>query len=187
MTIYFSSDPHYSHKNIIKYCNRAFSSVEEMDAEMIRRHNSVVSPTDEWYCLGDFAFVKTQQQVEDLLAQLNGRKHLIVGNHDPEHTLKAKGWDSVHDILELKVPELKLPVVLCHYAMVVWNRSFHGSYHFFGHSHGMLKVNSKHSVDVGVDCWDFYPVSVKQIMDREWAAFGLAVSESGVVERLSSS
>ena len=73
------ADPHLSHKNIIEYCNRPFSSVEEMDQKLIDNWNSVVKPNYTVYVLGDVCMKK---QALPLLEQMNGRKILVPGNHD---------------------------------------------------------------------------------------------------------
>lgn len=93
MSTYFSSDAHYYHKNIIKYCNRPFETVEEMNAELIKRHNEVVKPEDTWYFLGDFGFA-SNNKLKEIIAQLNGKKIIICGNHDRGVTkMLALGFD----------------------------------------------------------------------------------------------
>lgn len=76
--IWFTSDTHAGHANIIRYCNRPFASVEEMDAALIERWNSVVKPDDYVYHLGDVYFGSGHE----ILKNLNGRKRLVLGNHD---------------------------------------------------------------------------------------------------------
>lgn len=78
---YFTSDLHFGHKNIIKYEDRPFSSVEEMDEFLIYKWNSKVGKNDEVYILGDFGFV-SGTRANELLDRLNGKKFLIKGNHD---------------------------------------------------------------------------------------------------------
>jgi len=161
--IWLTADTHYGHANIIKYCNRPFSSVEEMDEAMIRNHNAVVRPGDIWYHLGDFAMGRH----DDYLSRLNGgAKHLIFGNHDHRNrTTQAKGWTSMGDIAHVQFPGIDIPVVLFHYAMRVWNRSHHGALHLYGHSHGTLPGDSQ-SCDVGVDCWGFKPITIDRAIAR---------------------
>ena len=78
--IWFISDPHFGHANIIKYCNRPFANTQEMDAVMIERWNSVVKPQDHIYCGGDFTM--NQLDLHRVAPQLYGHKRLILGNHD---------------------------------------------------------------------------------------------------------
>ena len=82
--IFFTSDSHFGHANIIKHCNRPFSSVEEMDEHLISAWNSRVRPSDTIYILGDLIFRSTASP-DSYLSRLRGKKHLILGNHD-------KGW-----------------------------------------------------------------------------------------------
>jgi calcineurin-like phosphoesterase family protein len=118
-----------------------------------------VRPDDTVYHLGDFSFAA--QHI--YLPNLNGTKFLVLGNHDPTR-LKDSGWWA--DVLGLaEIAEGGEHIVLCHYAMRVWNRSHHGSLHLYGHSHGTLPGDSQ-SCDVGVDCWDFRPVTLDEIKAR---------------------
>lgn len=160
MAVWFTSDTHFGHKNIIKYSNRPFNSVDEMDEAMIAEWNARVKPDDEIYHNGDFAFHKNPDRY---LSRLNGIKHLIIGNHDSDVCLSSYHWASVQPYKELVVNNTKL--VLCHYAMRVWNRSHHGALMLYGHSHGSLPGSSQ-SLDVGVDCWDYRPVNLYEIQDR---------------------
>ena len=160
--IYFSSDHHFNHINILKHTQRPFSSVQEMDSEMISRWNSVIKDRDEVYYLGDLT-LGNWGTAKSYLDRMNGRIKFIEGNHD-------KRWFKSLD------PKLQLPpiyelnymnktIVLSHYSLRSWNKSFHGSYHLFGHSHGDLPPYGK-SFDVGVDCWNFYPVSIEQVFEK---------------------
>lgn len=79
--IWFGSDHHFGHKNIITYCNRPFESVEEMDEILIQNHNELVKPGDFFYHLGDLALGKFEDSIQKA-ARLNGEKFLIPGNHD---------------------------------------------------------------------------------------------------------
>jgi len=150
---WFTSDEHYFHKNIIKYANRPFASVEAMNITLIENHNAVVKPEDIVWHLGDFAFVR-MDQIEWVLRQLNGEHWFCRGNHDKEllknmdYCLKKglfKGWDK-----DAEITVNGQFLVLHHYGKRVWNRSHHGAWQLFGHSHGSLPPYGK-SVDVGVD------------------------------------
>ncbi len=155
MNIFFTSDHHFGHKRIIELASRPFASVEEMDEVLIERWNAIVAPGDLVYHLGDFAFADHAPYLE----RLKGQKRLILGNHDHANRVnKAVGWSTVDSLLHVTLP-CETPVVLCHYAMRVWNRSHHGALHFYGHSHGNLEGDAQ-SCDVGVDCWGFEPVNL---------------------------
>lgn len=156
--IWFTADLHLNHKRAHILMHRPFDSVEAMNEEIIARYNERVRNGDTVYILGDFAF----GEHTPFLQRLKGQKHLIKGNHDHSKLIKkATGWQSVNDMLHLKMPDETL-IVLCHYAMRVWRNSHYGSLHFYGHSHGSLPGDSQ-SCDVGVDCWDYRPVSLDEI------------------------
>jgi calcineurin-like phosphoesterase family protein len=160
MTVWFTSDTHFGHKRIIELAKRPFASLEEMDERLIRNWNDVVDVNDDVYHLGDFSFRPPSRYI----SRLNGRVHLIYGNHDDKKELKKCDqfqWQG--DYLEIEVEGTK--VVLCHYAFRVWNKSGHGSLHFYGHSHNNLPGDSQ-SCDVGVDSWGHYPVCMDNIKAR---------------------
>ena len=162
--IFFTSDHHFGHKNIIKFSNRPFESVEEMDETMIERWNEKVGPNDDVYHLGDVALC-SPNKLQKILDRLNGNIHLIKGNHEKSAKQCQDQFVWVKDYHELKVQDDEFEkgsqlIVLLHYGMRVWNKAHWGSYHLYGHSHGMLADDPKmHSFDVGVDCHDFYPLS----------------------------
>lgn len=162
MTIWVTSDTHFSHHNIIKYCDRPFLSVEGMNEVLIDNWNSKVKPNDTVWHLGDFGFgpVESLQRIFD---QLNGHKNLIIGNHDKEG-VKISGWEIVTPYFELVAHNLF--VVMCHYPLAQWNRFYHGSIHLHGHCHGRFNKYNTETVkrlDVGVDCFDYIPVSLFEI------------------------
>lgn len=157
----YTSDSHFGHRNIIRYCNRPFETVEEMDEEMIRRWNSVVDDDDNVYHLGDFSMGRTDPST--ILRRLKGRKHLIWGNHDSDQVRQLPLWASSQPYLELR--EAGKFIVLCHFQFKTFNKSHRGAINFYGHSHGTAPGNAQ-QVDVGVDCWDFTPVTLDQILAR---------------------
>lgn len=159
---YFISDTHFGHVNIIKYCKRPFSSVDEMDRHMIETWNSVVKPRDVVYHLGDFAFHKKKSQIRDLVSTLNGTIILIQGNHDHYDTRMV--IQPNFPMAELTDPDTGLPVVLCHYPLRSWNRDRHGSIHLFGHVHGAM-TGEGNSLDVGVDAIGYRPRTLKELKE----------------------
>lgn len=142
--IYFSSDHHFFHNNVLQYCGRPFSSVEEMNEKLIENYNKIVTSKDQVYFLGDFSF-GNKEETNKIIRRLNGNKFLILGNHDKQN-YKEFGW--IKNYYELYVDNQC--IVLNHYAQRTWNKAYHGSWHLFGHSHGKLEPFGK-SVDVGVD------------------------------------
>lgn len=175
---YFTSDHHFGHSNIIQFCERPFSSIEEMNETLIQRWNEKVQPEDEVYYLGDFALTKNNDLVAEILDQLNGTKYLITGNHEGAALNHRKKFKWIKDYYELKVKDADCKngvqrIVLFHYAMRVWRGDFRGTWHLYGHSHGNLPdKNDQLSFDIGVDNHNFYPLSypeVKAIMQtKNW-------------------
>lgn len=173
--IFFTSDLHFGHKAIIGYCNRPFADVDAMDAAMISRWNDAVTDNDDVYVVGDVSFHKPERTVE-ILRQLRGRIYLVAGNHDDKHLRHhgdcARRFTWIKDFYELDVKDPDASkgtrkVVLCHYALRVWNKSHWGSWHLYGHSHGTLPDDPYSlSFDVGVDCWSYTPVSYAQVKAR---------------------
>lgn len=169
--IYFTSDTHFGHANIIKYCNRPFASVAEMDDHMIKAWNSRVKPGDTVYHLGDFGFDKPER-LKEILQELNGQKWLIWGNHDKtlqqhkslqEHFIKCVNLHEI-SITDKDASRESQKIVMCHYAMLVWNKSHHGAWMLHGHSHGSLKYPYQMKImDVGVDTNDFAPISYDEV------------------------
>jgi calcineurin-like phosphoesterase family protein len=158
---YFTSDTHFGHTNIIKYCNRPFASVEEMNESLIKNWNARVEPKDTIYHLGDFAFIHDEKALRTLFYRLKGYKHLIMGNHD-KHNLMLP-WEEVTPYKRLNLEGDA--VILFHYGCRVWDKSHHGSIQLYGHSHGTLPGNSQ-QLDVGVDCWDYKPITLSEIKAR---------------------
>jgi|SRR5579859_683944 len=163
---FFTADTHFGHARIIDLCSRPFETVEDMDEEMTARWNKVVGPDDHVWHLGDFCLSKDPNAARNYRQRLNGRISLIWGNHDRVGTrMLAHAWVNTVYATEINMDGWDL--TLCHYALRVWNGSFHKtgkSLMLYGHSHGMLPP-IHHSLDVGVDCWNFYPVSLDQILD----------------------
>lgn len=181
MNYWFTSDLHFNHKKIIEYAKRPFLSAEgqpdvaHMNETMITLWNETVMPDDHIYILGDIACGGTPEGTYEIVRRLAGRKYLVYGNHDKEirKSGKLQGlFEWCRDLTEVKIPSdptnLKKTqsIVLCHYAMRVWNKSHYGAWQLYGHSHGNL-TDDPHALqlDVGVDNWDFHPVSFAEIQE----------------------
>jgi calcineurin-like phosphoesterase family protein len=160
MSVYLTSDQHFGHAAARSFYRRPFSSVEEMDREMIDRWNTVVECGDEVWHLGDFAVRQSPERVNRLLNVLHGRKHLITGNNDDPSVTGSTGWHSVQAYAEITIDATKL--VLCHYPFRTWRDMDRGSINLHGHSHGRLKP-LRHQFDVGVDVWNFRPVRLEDL------------------------
>jgi len=175
--IYFTADTHFRHGNIIKYCERPFNDVDEMDKEMIGRWNSLVTKNDDIYILGDFMYKGNAKEANEILSKLNGRKYLIKGNHEKylnKEDFKSEAFEWIKDYHVLNIEGTK--IILFHYPMLSWDGSYHDSIHLYGHVHNSgiqhpdygekLKLLGPRAINVGVDVNDFYPVSLQEILKR---------------------
>jgi calcineurin-like phosphoesterase family protein len=160
LTVCFTSDTHFGDPRVLRIDKRPFRTIPEHDAALIANWNEVVGPGDTVWHLGDFALNAAPERIDDVLAALNGEKHLVIGNNDGPATLAAKGWASVQAYAELELDGSAF--VLCHYAFRTWKNMGRGWIDLHGHSHGKLKPQTR-QVDVGVDAWEYRPVTLGQI------------------------
>lgn len=133
MNVFFTSDLHFGHKNIIRFDNRPFTSVEEMDEVLIHNWNKKVKKNDLVYILGDISWHKDDKTCE-IFERLNGRKILIKGNHDRVHGKIKNYFEEITDYKEITLPGNK-HITLCHYPIVFFNRHHYGAFMFYGHVH----------------------------------------------------
>lgn len=166
MKNYFSSDYHLGHTNILKYDPRPFKTIQQHDDQIITNHNRVVKSEDNFYFLGDFAFNKDKRQLESYFERLNGNKFFIKGNHDHHdiRTLYKKYGIYLGELAEIKIEEQS--IILCHYAMRVWNKSHRGTWHLYGHSHHSLPdLKDSLSIDVGINgkLYNYTPIEFNDI------------------------
>lgn len=169
--IYFTSDLHFGHENVIRHAGRPFFSASEMDETLIQNWNRRVGPQDEIYILGDLT-MKGVTYAESILRRLNGRKYLVCGNHDRfvrQQSFDCGLFEWVGDYCELDHEGRTF--VLFHYPMLEWNHFFRGAFHLHGHQHNSADYNLAERAaglrrfDVGVDANGFAPVSVQEIID----------------------
>jgi calcineurin-like phosphoesterase family protein len=160
LAIFFTSDTHFGHGGALGLYRRPFPSVAAMNAALVDRWNETVRPEDEIWHLGDFAIRQPAAVVAALLTRLNGTKHLVAGNNDPPATTDQRHWASVQRYAEVSLDGVLL--VLCHYPFRSWHDMAKGSLDLHGHCHGRLKSMPR-QVDVGVDAWEFRPVTLAEI------------------------
>ena len=176
--LFFNSDTHFGHENIIKFCNRPFKATQEMDEVLVKNWNNVVGPDSIIFHLGDFAFGGSQLW-NDILKQLNGHKILIIGNHDIKNLRQGymRYFDAVLPQAQLQIEERS--VYLNHYPFLCYGGSYrkeeNAVWQLFGHCHSgpnstgldsdRLKYCFPYQYDVGVDNNNFTPVSWKQIKE----------------------
>jgi calcineurin-like phosphoesterase family protein len=163
MALFFTSDQHFGHGGARGLFRRPFGSLAEMDHTMIARWNEAVRADDGVWHLGDFAVRQPALRMDELLASLAGRKHLITGNNDGPPTVALAGWASVQAYAELELDGAFL--VLCHCPLRSWNLMGRGALDLHGHSHGRL-VPLPRQIDVGVDVWGFRPITLAEIRSQ---------------------
>jgi calcineurin-like phosphoesterase family protein len=168
--IFFTSDTHFYHKNIIKYSNRPFADVYEMNEALIYNWNKTVSKNDTVYHLGDFVYgrMATERDVRKIFNELNGYKCLIVGNHDSKMAFDLSwGWiKDYHELYVNKTHSDRQKIILSHYSFRTWNGAGRGSWMLYGHSHGSLPQPPGKTFDVGVDCQNYTPISYDEVEER---------------------
>lgn len=165
----FYSDPHFGHNNIIKYCNRPFNSIEDMNSKLIDNYNSCIGQDDTVIWLGDCFFKYCGNQYQTILNSLNGNKVLVLGNHDQQDNIMMQmGFSLVVKELLIKINNVSCR--LSHYPYTPHPqfenpdkfrhnrpRYFENEFLLHGHDHNKQKVTGKNSINVGVDAWDYRP------------------------------
>lgn len=129
---YYTSDLHFGHRNIINIESRPFKDLEEMEFKLVQNWNYKVCLTDHVYILGDFSFYRDKERNEYILNSLNGKKHLIVGNHDQflnRANFDKSLFESIDDIKVIH--DFNYGIVLCHYPIQVWYKQHQGYLHFY--------------------------------------------------------
>jgi calcineurin-like phosphoesterase family protein len=185
--IYFSSDHHFSHENIIRYCQRPFADAEEMAYELTQRWNNKVGKEDVVYYAGDLT-LEGIDVARSILQGLNGHiKMLHNGSHHDKRWLPATlGWEVPYwtasgpvaflgqivtlDLADRFTPGIRLPrIVFSHFKLDVWENKHHGSWHLYGHTHMQNPFfepfHRGWCLNIGVDAWDYAPVSVVEVAE----------------------
>lgn len=172
--VFFTSDTHFHHTNIIEFCKRPFMDIEDMNETLIANWNKVVGTNDIVFHLGDFCLGDSAKW-NRLLDRLNGEVYLILGNHDLKNFRKsyAKRFKSVAMQMNIEVDNQK--ICLNHYPFLCYDGSYDGVWQLFGHVHtnrnhtgndtARLKMLFPTQYDVGVDNNDFTPVSFAQVKE----------------------
>lgn len=189
--VWFTSDNHFFHKNIIRLSKRPFSGMFEMHEHLIAEWNKRVKHNEIVYVLGDFSF-SSVNMTKSIVSRLNGKKILITGNHDmAAHKMLAAGFDEVHENIYIHLGSEKQKFFLSHfpYHPMVGYQKFNKdkvrinypfekvdqrymhkrivddgtSWLLHGHVHGAWRQNGR-QINVGVDVWDYVPVSHEKIL-----------------------
>ena len=177
---FFTSDTHFNHANIIKFCNRPFKDVEQMNEVMIANWNSVIGKDDTVFHLGDFCLGGAAEWTK-ILDRLNGKIYLIMGNHDLKNIRQGFISRFEHVAMQMRIEIGKKRIYLCHYPFLCFEGAYKDDvWQLFGHVHtrrsnsgidaGRLQYLYPTQYDVGVDNNNFTPVSfgqVKIIIDKQ--------------------
>jgi len=176
--IFFISDSHFFHANVIGFDNRPFNDVNEMNETMITNWNSVVGEEDTIFYLGDLSFNRKNEVNKELVHKLNGKIHFILGNHDDEkEIIKLNRFETVSDYINLKVQDEDANngfqnIVMLHYPILSWDKKHYGSWMLHGHCHQKLTESNpsfydNKVLDVGCNGISYTPINyfgVKKIM-----------------------
>ena len=157
---FFTADEHYGHANVIRFCKRPFTDVNDMTERLIENHNAVVRKGDCVYHCGDM-FWRTVSipEANRIMDRLNGKHYLLVGNHDEVAKAIAGRFEWVRECALIHAPTR---VWCSHYAHRSWPDSHKFSYHVYGHTHNELS-DYRYSTDVGVDTKGYAPFSYDQL------------------------
>ena len=184
--IYYISDTHFGHANVIRMCDRPYADIKEMNEDFIARWNGRVTNGDTVYIVGDLFFGKiTSAEIVDILTRLKGKKHLILGNHDDSWMRKLKNehielikhlngnygfLESINDMLTVNTPFGK--AILCHYPLM----SFRAKWQIHGHIHGNTDMNywplletMDHSLNASVEINEYRPVTFEELVQNNWS------------------
>lgn len=168
---FFCSDLHFGHRGMLKY-REGFSSLEEMEEVMIKNWNNTVSEDSDVFFLGDFAMTSSIERITNYRNRLNGRIHLLTGNHDSQNRFDREVienlFESVDDMLTIHVgtsKDDKQRVVLCHYPIEDWNGKQADSIHLHGHCHNPFEVTIiKNRYNVCMEQIDYTPRKLNEIL-----------------------
>lgn len=173
--IFFTSDTHFAHANVLNFCHRPFASIEEHDEGLIERWNNVINDDDIVFHLGDFAFAGGPKW-EEILKRLKGHIHLILGNHDCKNLTEqvSKRFESVSWVKRLCVDGQN--IILSHYPFLCYGGAYRGLWNLFGHVHSGERSEGKDiprlqylfptQYDVGVDNNEYAPVSFVDVRKK---------------------
>jgi calcineurin-like phosphoesterase family protein len=188
--LFFTADFHLFHHNVIRFDKRPFDNINEMHNAIVDGWNEVVGKDDIVIFLGDLSLTRVREDkeaVKDILSELNGIIHYVMGNHDEYAEIKALGrFQTIQDYLEVKVthPEIvglgskmltKKESTFCcfHYPIYSWNKGHYGTYHIHGHCHGNLHhgedasyYTNRRAIDVGCMLTDYKPISYIEVIEK---------------------
>lgn len=182
--VFFTSDFHVGHANVIRFDGRPFKDINEMNQRLIDNWNSVVSDDDIVFYLGDLSHRCNPNTVKWFVSQLKGKIYFIMGNHDRyRDILKLNRFEKIFGddtglggaTISIKDSDANRgwqDIIMCHYMIFSWNKGHYGSWHLHGHSHQSITKNeevnwlyNRKVVDVGCNGWDYTPISYTQLKE----------------------
>lgn len=183
--IYLTSDLHFGHRNVIRFCNRPFTDEKDMAQALIKNWNDTVKPNDFVFSLGDFSWWTGRHQVKRLVEQLRGHKYFIPGNHCKEGMYELVDDPDFHECSDITILYIRgqegdprfadakvYEIVLCHYPLTCWSHSdYTNCFQFFGHIHSQsgtpltefgneIHIKAGKQMDVGCDRWNYAPIDL---------------------------
>ena len=183
--IYLTSDLHFGHRNVIRFCNRPFVDEKDMMAGLIKNWNEKVKPNDFIFSLGDFSWFTGRHQIKKLVSVLRGRKYFVPGNHCKEGMYELVDDPDFHECADVTVLFVRgqegdprfadkkvFEIVLSHYPLTCWSHSdYDNCYQFFGHIHSQagtplaefgnpIHIKPGKQMDVGCDRWGYAPIDL---------------------------
>lgn len=171
---FYTSDQHFGHGNILRYCDRPHLSLQEMHEDIIEKFKKRVTSRDTTYFLGDVFFKLSREKAREIMDDLPGKKILVLGNHDKWSRSKYRdvGFEEVYSYVTTMIGDTS--VMLIHDPVVCCIRDLENHVILNGHVHQTWKTLGR-CINVGVDVWDFYPVSEDEIyiefanvLDKSW-------------------
>ena len=184
--IFFSSDQHFGHRNVVKFCNRPYADEKEMGKALIENWNKVVGENDIIITMGDFFWFNDSHSIKKVVNQLNGTIYMVLGNHDKKESFRRCDPEKLiivdgvtHIFLrcedENRWYEKTFEIVCCHYPLMTWSHRDRGAINLFGHIHSgwmrscddydqMLPLWRGQQLDVGVDNQNFTPVVFEDVL-----------------------
>lgn len=197
---YYIADLHFGHVNGMAYDNRPFATIQDNDKVLIENWNDTVGYEDDVYILGDVSWHNVTKTIE-IIKQLNGNKHLIIGNHDGRLLKNGQFRSLFVEIAHYKeLRDGNRTVVLSHYPIVWFNGHFHGNVHLYGHVHrtaeyNMVEKTKNTMIDLqqrpclmyNVGCMMSYmryrPCTLREAMDTETNEFNKRYTKDEQVQR----
>jgi calcineurin-like phosphoesterase family protein len=184
--IFFSSDQHFGHRNVLRFCGRPFTDEKEMGLALIANWNSVVTNDDIVVTMGDFFWFNDSHSIKKCIDKLNGKEiYIVLGNHDKRESFHRVTDERVHIVDGITHIFLRceddtrwyqktFEIVCSHYPLMTWSHRDKGAINLFGHIHSGprcmgdydkdLPLWTGQQLDVGVDNQEYTPVSFEDVL-----------------------